>query len=692
MTDLELVTTAETALARGAWQDALEALDAVDCSAATLELRANALYGAGRFEASVTAWEDLHAMLTAQGDPVGAARAAAMAAMFLMIDTGLMAPVRGWLRRAERLLEGHAETAAHAVIAMVRTYERFMCGDMEAARLHSALAIDLGERLDVMPAVVVGRTAAARVTILEGDLDDGLAQLDEVGALLMSGAVDSLTTGMMLCELICAAQGLSMHDRASEWTDVMERWRHGAAFGGINGRCRVHRAEMMRMSGPCDAAEAEALAACEELRPWMRREFGWPLAELGTIRLRKGDLAGAEESFLAAHRHAWAHNPGYALLLLAKGDVAGALDVITDAIANPSNIPSKERPPYGDLCLAPLLAAHVEIAARSGDVDGARASAVRLGTIAAAYPSGSLRAGAVLADARVALLEGRVDEAAASAAQAAAAWSAAGAPYECAESRVLLGHVHAVAGRPGLARIEWNAARAAFDAFGARGRVEEVASLLADPAIGGGRSRGRVERIDAPSATFRADGDMRTLCFGSQTVRLRDLKGFRYVERLLREPGREFHVIDLIAVERGSLPTVTLERPGDHDTVSRGDAPLPLIDDAARAAYRRRLADVDDDIEEATRTNDLGRLELAQRDRDYLITELETAVGLGGRERGTGGTVERARTSVTRSIRYAIDRIAEHHPSLAAHLDRSVHTGMYCCYSADPLALVTWET
>ena len=52
---------------------------------------------------------------------------------------------------------------------------------------------------------------------------------------------------------------------------------------------------MLRRSGPGDLAEAEAVAACEELRPWMRREFGWPLVELGTIRLRRGDLAGAEE-------------------------------------------------------------------------------------------------------------------------------------------------------------------------------------------------------------------------------------------------------------------------------------------------------------------------------------------------------------------------------------------------------------
>src|SRR5680860_1172989 len=106
---------------------------------------------------------------------------------------------------------------------------------------------------------------------------------------------------MMYCELICAAQGLALHHRAREWTEAMERWRHGVAFGGINGRCRVHRAELLRISGPCDLAEQEALLACEELRPWMRREFGWPLAEFGTIRLRRGDLTGAAEAFAAAH-------------------------------------------------------------------------------------------------------------------------------------------------------------------------------------------------------------------------------------------------------------------------------------------------------------------------------------------------------------------------------------------------------
>ena len=141
-----------------------------------------------------------------------------MLAMFLLIDTGLMAPVRGWLRRAERLLTGMPETPPHALIAMVRTYERFMCGDMDAVREQAARAIELGERHGVAPAVVIGRVAIARVTLLDGDIEGGLDQLDEVATVLMSGDVDPLTTGMMYCELICAAQGLALHDRAIEWT------------------------------------------------------------------------------------------------------------------------------------------------------------------------------------------------------------------------------------------------------------------------------------------------------------------------------------------------------------------------------------------------------------------------------------------------------------------------------------------
>ncbi len=688
VTDLD---RARAAIEHGEFRQALALLDGLggaDTSPDALELRAQAAYGSGEFEACIAAWEALHALLVARGDDVGAARAAAMIAMYLMIDTGLMAPVRGWLRRAERLLAGHDETPAHAVIAMVRTYERFMCGDMEASRRHAEAAIDLGGRLGVLPAVVVGRTAAARLRILAGDVAEGLDLLDEVGTLLMSGEVDPLTTGMMYCELICAAQGLALYDRASEWTDVMEHWRQGAAFGGINGRCRVHRAEMLRVSGPCDVAEEEALKACSELRPWMRREFGWPLAELGNIRLRKGDLDGAEEAFLAAHDHSWSAQPGLALLHLARGDGATAAALIADAIAHPFDIPSKERPPFGDLRLAPLLDAQAEIAAATGDAATARRAADSLQAIADSYHSRSLHAGASLARARAALLEGDFDDAITLGHASVVEWADLHAPFETAQARMVLADACHRAGHHDRARMEWRAAHAAFDEFGAVGRARDAARL----ADGAGEvpvphrppATTSAQRPTSATAVFRCTGDTRTVDFGGTAVTVRDLQGFRYVERLLADPGREFHVLDLVAAERGSPPA------GEHGGGRPGDVGLLLIDDQAREAYRRRLAEVDDDIEEATRLNDLRRIELAERDRDYLVAELARAVGIGGRTRTTGGHAERARTSVTRSIRYALARLDEHHPAVARHLSACVHTGTYCVYHPDPLAAVEW--
>lgn len=684
----------EAAIERGGWSEALEILDSGGDAATTpamLELRAQAAYGAGAFEASIAAWEDQHDLLLAADDDAGAARAAAMVAMFLMIDTGLMSPVRGWLRRAEQLLEGRDESSVHSVVAAVRAYERFMCGDMTSARLHSDLAIALGQRLGNPAAEVIGRTAGARITILEGRVDEGLKQLDEVGALLMSGDVDALTTGMMLCEIVCAAQGLALYDMAAEWTDAMERWGHGAAFGGLHGRCRVHRAEILRVSGPCSTAEQEALEACEDLRPWMRREFGWPLAELGNIRLRKGDLDGAEEAFLAAHEHGWCPHPGLALVRLAQGRVAEATTLIDDSIAHPFQAPSKERPPFGDLTLAPLFEAQVEIAVAAGDLDTARHAGESLRTIADAYSSPWLVASANLAEARTALLAGELDHAANSSTEAISDWAGIGAPYETAVSRLVLAEAQARSGRHTSAQLEREAAVTAFETFGAQLQVTRARALLKsgprlDPAHG--------EVGDQPSpglATFCLDGDTRTVSFAGQDALLADLKGFRYLARLLAEPEREFHVLDLVAVEQGTLPIAPTWSASEPPPEGLNGGGLPTLDDQAREAYRRRLAEVDADIDDAVRCNDPVRAELARRDRDYLVTELSRAVGLGGRARTVGSDSERARMAVARTVRYAVSRLGEHNPALATHLDNCVHTGTYCTYSPDPLARVTWS-
>jgi tetratricopeptide (TPR) repeat protein len=533
--------------------------------------------------------------------------------------------------------------------------------------------------------VVIGRTCLARLTIFDGDVELGLELLDEVGALLMSGAADPLTTGMMYCEIICAAQGLMMTDLAAQWTDVMEHWRHGAAFGGINGRCRVHRAELLRLSGTCDLAEAEAIAACDELRPWMRREFGWPLVELGNIRLRAGDLDGAEEAYSEATALAWSPQPGLALVHLARGDADQAAAMIAHALAHPIDLPSKERPPFGPLRLAPLLDAQAEIAYVRGDRAALERAADALGETATQYPSPMLRAQALLARGRLSVLDNEPERAIDEAIRAVAELNGIRAPFEAALARLVAADGYVLAGRQDEATFERRTARDALAAFGAEGWAERVDELIASPS-------GTVDATTAsmptpvqtptpqptPHGVFRVDAEMRTIAWGPSSVVVRDLKGYRYIERLLAEPGREFHAADLVRLEAGSDP-----RP-------HNDRGIPMLDDRAKAAYRRRLEEIDDDIAQAHADNDIGRAELAERDRDYLIAELQRATGLGGRDRVVLDDAERARVSVTRSIRYSLARLAESSPAIAQHFQQHVQTGTFCRYECDSIQPVDW--
>jgi tetratricopeptide (TPR) repeat protein len=648
---------AREAAASGDWDEAYGLLMKADSDGlmgpGDLPLLAEVAYAAGELDVTIEAWERMHALCAEAGDPVAAANAAVRLAMHLLLDTALIAPVRGWLARAERLLEGEQETPAHAWLAVVRTYERMLTGDVQDARKWSERAIEVGSRYDAA-ACAVGRVAAARLRILDGDVAEGLAVLDEAGVAAVSGDLDPLSTGLVYCELVCALQGLAQYDVAEEWTEAMERWCQTNAIGSLHGRCRVHRAEILRLRGACDEAEREALVACEELSPYLRREMGWPLSELGRIRLRKGDIDGAEEALLTAHRVGWEAQPGLALVRLARGEVAAAAAGIRDALERPARVPSKELPPDSDLQRAPLLDAQVEIEIAGGDLGRARAAAEELERVATRFQSKALVAGATLARGRVQLAEGSPAEAERCCSEAARMWHELGAPYEAAVARMVLAEALRAGGSEDHAVLELQAARTILD------RIEVAA------------------RATAETNVFRREGDYWSVVFEGRTVRVRDLKGMRYLAQLLTHPGREFHVLDLVAAETGQQ-------------MALGDAGV-ILDERAKSAYRRRLAEIEDDIEQARALADAEREAQSDAERDFLVRELARAVGMGGRDRRASSASERARSGVTRAVRQGIARVGEHHPPLGEHLHRAVRTGTYCAYVPDPGAPAAWTS
>src|SRR5688500_11396275 len=120
------VTRAREAAERGAWEEAYDLLRSADADAplgpAELPLLAEVAYAAGHLDVTIDAWERTHTLCVEAGDPGAAAGAAVRVAMHLLLDTALMAPVRGWLARADQLLAGREETPAHPWLAVVKTW------------------------------------------------------------------------------------------------------------------------------------------------------------------------------------------------------------------------------------------------------------------------------------------------------------------------------------------------------------------------------------------------------------------------------------------------------------------------------------------------------------------------------------------------------------------------------------------
>ncbi|HEX3394229.1 MAG TPA: ATP-binding protein [Acidimicrobiales bacterium] len=170
------------------------------------------------------------------------------------------------------------------------------------------------------------------------------------------------------------------------------------------------------------------------------------------------------------------------------------------------------------------------------------------------------------------------------------------------------------------------------------------------------------ERSGAGNA-FRRQGDAWVLSYGGVEVRLADSLGMHDLGTLLANPDRSFHVTDLVA---GASP--------------------PDVDARARAEYRARLAELDE--ETADPILDPVRVSLALAERDFIAGEL--AFASDAPQASVTDPVERARRAVATRMRLCLDRIDAAHPTLGRHLRHSVRTGTFCSY--EPEMPTTWKT
>ncbi|MEU5780407.1 ATP-binding protein [Micromonospora lupini] len=206
---------------------------------------------------------------------------------------------------------------------------------------------------------------------------------------------------------------------------------------------------------------------------------------------------------------------------------------------------------------------------------------------------------------------------------------------------------------------------------GGTARPDQLA--LPGEAVAAGQAVGprRVTPPDPPveGYAFRRDGPVWQLAYAGVVAHLPDAKGLHDLHLLLSRPGSDVPAVELLDPAAGPELVAARRMGGD-----------PVLDDEAKARYRRHLTRLDDEIDRAAARGDERRAAALDAERGALLDELRAAAGLAGRSRRLGDEAERARKTVTARIRDTLRKLDERHPALGGHLRESVSTGSTCRY------------
>lgn len=476
------------AIARHSWHEGFDLLTEADrldpLGPEDLEALAEAAWWTGRLEDCIATRERAYSLYIEQGNP----RRAAVVGLQVAdnyFDKHANSIGAGWFNRAERLLETEGDCVEQGFLALMHGFSAASMGDHEEALAAGRKTLEIGTRYGDRDLQAFGLLIEGKTLVAMGDVDKGLALLDEATVAAVSGDIGPWASGMIYCVAIGATAKLADYQRAGEWTEASQRWCERQSISGFPGVCRVHRAEIIRLRGSWAEAESEARRALNELQNFNVGFAGHGFNEIGEVRLRMGDLEEARSAFRQAHELGHDPQPGMALLLLAEGKPDAALASITRALDDGS----RDR-----LGRCHLLAPMVSIAIAAGDVDAARAAAEEGEAIAQDFGSDPLKAACLVAKGEIQLADGDCHGAARTFQESWRMWRDADLPYEAARARMLLGAALRGCGDEEGAVMELQAARSAFEKLGAVLDLRRAMELLGEDVAEG------LPMASAPSA------------------------------------------------------------------------------------------------------------------------------------------------------------------------------------------------
>lgn len=425
--------TARDAHAAGDWLVAFDCFTAartvVALSSDNLVAFAEAAWWLGRIDESLDAYTQAHRLYV----DAGCAADAAMAAFYLGLHTGLRGDLSkgaGWLRRCYQLLDTIPEQRAHGYPLYIETSRALHRSNTDAAMAAALRMQALGRAYADVDLVAVGVLGEGKSLVALGQVDEGLALLDEAMLMVSSGEVTPFWSGAVYCHVMSVCHELVDLRRATEVTKSATQWCSPLPDANLYpGICRVHRAQVLQLHGNWDDAEAEAIRAHAEtvnINANVAAEAHYEIAE---IRRLRGDLTGAEAALRAAHELGADPQPGLALVRLAQGKIDAAASSIRAALADDRRTP---------LARTRFRVAQVEIALAAGDLDTARQASVELSETAETHCGSGLAAAATRARGAIFLAEGKAVTALPVLRTACKQWQQLEAPYETARTRLLL--------------------------------------------------------------------------------------------------------------------------------------------------------------------------------------------------------------------------------------------------------------
>lgn len=457
---------------RRAWADAYDALTLADrtipLGTDDLELLAMSAYLIGREDDYLQVLDRAHRVFLDADQCARAARCAFWIGLCLLFR-GETGPATGWFGRAQRLVEREGRACVEEGYLLVPLAERDIAGsDSQTAYASAARAAEIGERFREPDLTACARHLQGRALLQQGQVEQGLALLDEAMVALVEGELSPLMTGLIYCSVIDSCIQVYAFARAREWTFALSRWcEEQPQLVSFTSTCLVHRAEIMQLHGAWPDAIEEAKRACSGFsRGGEQTPPAAAFYRMGELHRLRGEFTTAEEAYRDASHRGFEPQPGLALLRMAQGHVDTAAVAIRRAVSATTDRLGRTQ----------LLPACVEIMLAAGDIEGARDACRELEETARRFDTGVLGAMAAHARGSIELAEGETAKALCSLRRAFEFWQTAEAPYQAARVRELVGLACRALGDEEGTGLELDAASATFQRLGAAPDLTRIAS------------------------------------------------------------------------------------------------------------------------------------------------------------------------------------------------------------------------